>query len=58
MLRTSFPVAVHADEATYEIQFGHLRRPTHRNTTWDLAGTRSRRTSGSTSRSATTAWRC
>jgi alpha-mannosidase len=37
MLRTSFPVAVQADEATYEIQFGHLSRPTHRNTTWDLA---------------------
>jgi len=37
MLRTSFPVAVHAEEATFEIQFGHLRRPTHRNTTWDLA---------------------
>jgi len=37
MLRTQFPVAVHAEEATYEIQFGHLRRPTHRNTTWDLA---------------------
>ncbi|MFN8492285.1 MAG: glycoside hydrolase family 38 C-terminal domain-containing protein [Caldilineaceae bacterium] len=37
MLRTSFPVAVHAEEATYEIQFGHIRRPTHRNTTWDLA---------------------
>ena len=37
MLRTRFPVAVHADEASCEIQFGHLRRPTHRNTTWDLA---------------------
>jgi alpha-mannosidase len=37
MLRTSFPVAVHAEEATYEIQFGHIRRPTHSNTTWDLA---------------------
>jgi alpha-mannosidase len=37
MLRTSFPVAVHNDEATFEIQFGHVRRPTHRNTTWDLA---------------------
>ena len=37
MLRTSFPVAIHADEATFEIQFGHIRRPTHRNTTWDLA---------------------
>jgi alpha-mannosidase len=37
MLRTSFPVAVHATEATCEIQFGNLRRPTHQNTTWDLA---------------------
>ncbi len=37
MLRASFPVAVHADEATFEIQFGHIRRPTHRNTSWDLA---------------------
>jgi alpha-mannosidase len=37
MLRVSFPLSVHADEASYEIQFGHLRRPTHRNTTWDLA---------------------
>ncbi|MGC9521160.1 MAG: alpha-mannosidase [Anaerolineae bacterium] len=37
MLRTRFPIGVHADEATYEIQFGHIRRPTHRNTTWDLA---------------------
>ena len=37
MLRTSFPIAVHAADASYEIQFGHIRRPTHRNTTWDLA---------------------
>jgi alpha-mannosidase len=37
MLRTRFPVDVRADEATYEIQFGHIRRPAHRNTTWDLA---------------------
>ncbi|MBN1348078.1 alpha-mannosidase [candidate division KSB1 bacterium] len=37
MLRTSFPVAIHADEATFEIQFGTLRRATHRNTTWELA---------------------
>jgi alpha-mannosidase len=37
MLRTSFPVAVHAEEASFEIQFGHVHRPTHRNTTWDLA---------------------
>lgn len=37
MLRTSFPVNVHADTATFEIQFGSIARPTHRNTTWDLA---------------------
>ncbi len=37
MLRTSFPIAVHAEDASYEIQFGHIHRPTHRNTTWDLA---------------------
>jgi alpha-mannosidase len=37
MLRTSFPVSLHADEAAFDIQFGHIRRATHRNTTWDLA---------------------
>jgi alpha-mannosidase len=37
MLRTSFPVDVHAEKATYEIQFGSMERPTHTNTTWDLA---------------------
>ncbi len=37
MLRTSFPVAVLADEACCNIQFGYVRRPTHDNTTWDMA---------------------
>lgn len=37
MLKVEFPLAVHADHATYEIQFGHLRRPTHFNTSWDVA---------------------
>ncbi len=37
MLRAEFPVAVHAEAARYEIQFGHIRRSTHRNTTWDMA---------------------
>ncbi len=37
MLRTSFPVNVHAETATFEIQFGSIQRTTHRNTTWDLA---------------------
>ena len=37
MLRTSFPVQVHAEKSSCEIQFGHIQRPTHRNTSWDLA---------------------
>ena len=28
---------MHASRATYEIQFGHLERPTHANTSWDVA---------------------
>ena len=37
MLRTSFPVNVSAQEATCEIQFGNIKRPTHGNTSWDMA---------------------
>ena len=37
MLRVSFTVAVQAAEATFEIQFGTVKRPTHRNTSWDAA---------------------
>ena len=36
-LKVAFPVDVHATRATYEIQFGHLERPTHANTSWDVA---------------------
>jgi len=36
-LKVAFPVDVLASRATYEIQFGHLERPTHTNTTWDVA---------------------
>ncbi|HEX2047423.1 MAG TPA: alpha-mannosidase [Acidimicrobiales bacterium] len=36
-LKVAFPVAVHADRATYEIQFGHVHHPTHENTSWDQA---------------------
>ncbi|TMC97077.1 MAG: alpha-mannosidase [Chloroflexi bacterium] len=32
MLKVAFPVTVEAREATYEIQFGHLKRPTHQDT--------------------------
>ncbi|CAM4463951.1 alpha-mannosidase [Paenibacillus endophyticus] len=37
MLRTSFPVNVRSDTVSCEIQFGYLKRPTHRNTMWDYA---------------------
>ena len=37
MLRTSFPVDVYADEAVCDIQFGNIRRNTHRNTSWDVS---------------------
>lgn len=37
MLRTSFPVDILSKHATYDVQFGSIERPTHRNTTWDLA---------------------
>ncbi|KAL0968905.1 hypothetical protein UPYG_G00273480 [Umbra pygmaea] len=36
-LKVEFPVRVRSANATYEIQFGHLQRPTHRNTSWDWA---------------------
>ncbi|NEW04800.1 alpha-mannosidase [Paenibacillus sp. SYP-B3998] len=37
MLRASFPVQVYTDHVNCEIQFGHLKRQTHRNTLWDHA---------------------
>jgi alpha-mannosidase len=37
LLRASFPIAVHAHEATFETMYGVVRRPTHRNTSWDAA---------------------
>ena len=37
LLKVAFPVEVRATDATYQVQFGHVRRPTHRNTSWDFA---------------------
>ncbi|WP_019913478.1 alpha-mannosidase [Paenibacillus sp. HW567] len=37
LLKVGFPVDVVADKATYEIPFGALERPTHRNTCWEQA---------------------
>jgi alpha-mannosidase len=36
-LKVAFPVDVLASRASYEIQYGHLERPTHTNTSWDAA---------------------
>ncbi len=37
VLKAAFPLDVHADRSTAEIQFGHVHRPTHTNTSWDAA---------------------
>ena len=37
MLKVAFPVDVLSPQATYEIQWGNVQRPTHRNTAWDWA---------------------
>ncbi len=37
MLRVSFATTIRSEYATYDIQYGHVQRPTHRNTQWDRA---------------------
>ena len=37
LLKAAFPVDIRATKATYDIQFGHVERPTHFNTSWDYA---------------------
>ena len=37
LLRVLFPLNLNATRATCEIQFGAVERPTHRNTSWDIA---------------------
>ncbi len=37
VLKVAFPVEVNTDFATFDIQCGSVRRPTHRNTSWDKA---------------------
>ncbi|NED80712.1 alpha-mannosidase, partial [Streptomyces sp. SID11233] len=37
LLKLAFPVDVHTASARSEIQFGHVERPTHTNTSWDVA---------------------
>ena len=35
LLKVAFPLAVHSPRATFEIQYGHVERPTHTNTSWE-----------------------
>jgi len=37
LLKVAFPVAINSARATYEIQYGHVERSTHYNTSWDQA---------------------
>ncbi len=37
MVKTAFPVDINTNKATYEIQYGNIERPTHKNTSWDTA---------------------
>lgn len=37
LLKAEFPLDIHTDEATFEIQFGNVTRKVHSNTSWDKA---------------------
>ncbi|OWA37272.1 alpha-mannosidase [Saccharibacillus sp. O16] len=37
LLKAAFPVQIRATEATYDVQYGNVKRPTHWNTSWDMA---------------------
>jgi alpha-mannosidase len=37
LLKAAWPLRVHAEQESAEIQFGHVQRPTHENTSWDAA---------------------
>ncbi|MDX2921605.1 MULTISPECIES: alpha-mannosidase [Streptomyces] len=37
VLKATFPLDVHAERSTAEIQFGHVHRATHDNTSWEAA---------------------
>lgn len=37
LLKAAFPLDIHASEAAYDIQFGSVKRPTHKNTSYDRA---------------------
>lgn len=37
LLKVGFPLDVHALDATFDVAFGNLQRPTHRNTSYESA---------------------
>ena len=37
LLKTAFDVDIRSTRATYDIQYGHVERPTHMNNSWDWA---------------------
>ncbi|WP_017471504.1 alpha-mannosidase [Amphibacillus jilinensis] len=37
LLKVAFPVNIYTQKATYEIPFGTIERPTHKNTSWEQA---------------------
>ena len=37
MLRVHFPTTITSEQATFDIQYGHVKRNTHKNTSWDRA---------------------
>lgn len=37
MVKAAFDVDINSDKATYDIQFGSVERPVHKNTSWDAA---------------------
>ena len=37
VIKAAFPFDINTMSATYEIQYGHVTRPTHENTSWEKA---------------------
>ncbi len=37
LCKVHFPLDIHSDEATFDIQFGNIKRKIHQNTSWDMA---------------------
>ena len=40
LLRVLFPLDIRTSEATFDIQYGNVKRPTYENTSWDMQNLR------------------